>query len=116
MELSKKFLHDRLVLGMVTLISVLVVIGVSIVFLRFDAARSTTTIIAYRQNNFSYVPGKPIDIYSLAIFMILIAAAAVLLSARIYPIRRSLALFLLGSTIFLLILSAVVANAIILKQ
>ena len=116
MEISKKFLHDRIVLSLVTIISILVVIGVSIVFLRFDAARSSTTIVAYRQNNFSYVPGKPTDVYSLAIFMIFIATAAVLLSARIYPIRRSLALFVLGSTVFLLVLSAIVANSIILKQ
>lgn len=116
MELSKKFLHDRAVLGLLTLISILVVIGVSIVLLRFDAARSTTTIVAYRQNDFSYVPGKPIDIYSLAVFMVMISLAAAIISSRIYAIRRSAAIFLLGSTVFLLVLAAIVANSIILKQ
>lgn len=116
MEQTKKYLHDRLVLSLITLIAILVVIGVSVVLLRFDAVRSSTTIVAYRQNSFSYVSGKPIDIYSLAAFMVVISVGSVATSARVYPVRRSVALFLLASTIFLLILSAIVSNSIILKQ
>ena len=116
MEVSKRFLHDRVALALMTVISILVVVGVSIILLRFDPARSTTTIVAYRQNNFSYSPGRPIDIYAIAIFMLLISVTSVILSARIYPIRRSISIFILGTTVFLLILAAIVANSIILKQ
>ena len=65
MEVPKKFLHDRLVLLLITLISILVVIGVSIVLLRFDVSRNPTTIVAYRPNvtGTQYLSGKPIDIY-----------------------------------------------------
>ena len=116
MEQSQKYWHDRIVLGLITLIAFLVVIGVSVVLLRFDAAKSSTTIVAYRQNSFSYVSGKPIDIYSLAAFMVLISVGAVATSARVYPVRRPVALFLLASTVFLLVLSTIVSNSIILKQ
>src|SRR5690349_1106895 len=116
MENVRKFLHDRVILGLVTLIAILLVIGVSIVLLRFDAGNSSTTIVAYRQNSISIASGKAIDIYSLAIYMLLISGAGIWLASRIYPIRRSIAVFLLAATVFLLILSAIVSNSLILKQ
>src|SRR3954470_16748492 len=109
MEIPKKFLHDRLVLLLITVIAVLVVVGVSIVLLRFDVSRNPTTIVAYRPNitGTQYISGKPIDIYSLAVFMIITSAAAVIISSRVYNAKRYVALFLLSSTIFLLILSTI---------
>jgi hypothetical protein len=117
-ENSNKYLHDRLVLLFITVISVLVVVGVSLVLLRFDVSRNPTTIVAYRPNvsGTQYISGKPIDIYSIALFMILISAGSVLLSSRIYEVKRPAALFLLGSTVFLLLLSMIVANSLISIQ
>jgi hypothetical protein len=117
-EIPKKFLHDRLVLLLVTAMAILVVMGVSLVLLRFDVSRNPTTIVAYRPNvsGTQYISGKPIDIYSLAIFMILTSAAAVIISSRVYRAKRYAALFLLSATIFLLILSAIVANSLISIQ
>lgn len=118
MELPKKFLHDRLVLLFITIIAAFVVVGVSLVLLRFDVSRNPTTIIAYRPNiaGSPYISGKPIDIYSLALFMILISAAAIIISARVYEVKRPAAIFMLGSTVFLLILSTIVANSLISIQ
>jgi len=106
------------VLLLVTIISILVVIGVSIVLLRFDVSRNPTTIVAYRPNvsGTQYLSGKPIDIYSLALFMILSPAAAILISSRVYAVKRPAAMFLLTSTVFLLILSTIVANSLISIQ
>jgi hypothetical protein len=117
-EIPKKFLHDRLVLLLITLMAVLIVVGVSVVLLRFDVARNPTTIVAYRPNitGTQYISGKPVDIYSLAVFMIMTAAAAVIISSRIYNAKRHAALFLLSSTVFLLILSTIVANSLISIQ
>jgi hypothetical protein len=118
MDLSKKFLHDRVVLLLITLISVLLVIGVSVVLLRFDVSKNPTTVVAYRPNisGASYQSGKPIDIYSLAVFMILIAVGGVVLGSKIYPIRRYVSIFLLSSTVFLLIMASRVAWSIISLQ
>lgn len=118
MEVSKKYLHDKLILVLITAVSILVVVGVSSVLLRFDVSKNPTTIVAYRPNisSSSYISGTPLDIYSLAVFMILISAAAIILSARIYHIRKHLAVFILGSTIFLLILAIRVAWSIISLQ
>lgn len=118
MEIPKKFLHDRLVLLLITAMSILVVLGVSLVLLRFDVARNPTTIVAYRPNvsGTQYLSGKPIDIYSLAVFMIFTSVAAIIISSRIYQAKRHAALFMLISTIFLLILSTIVANSLISIQ
>lgn len=118
MDIPRKFLHDRLVLLLVTVIAVVVVIGVSLVMLRFDLSRNPTTVVAYRPNvsGTQYISGKPIDIYSLALFMILTSAAAIFISARIYAVKKPAALFLLSATVFLLILSTVVANSLISIQ
>ena len=118
MEIPKKFFHDRTVLLLITLMAILVVIGVSVVLLRFDVSRNPTTIVAYRPNitGTQYISGKPIDIYSLAVFMIMASVAAVLISSRVYNAKRYAALFMLSSTIFLLILSTIVANSLISIQ
>lgn len=118
MEISKKFLHDRLVLGLITLLSILVVVGISLVFLRFDLSKNPTTIVAYRPNisGSSYQSGKPIDIYSLAAFMAVTAAGAVILGAKVYTVRQSITFFVLGSAVFLLIMATIVSYALISLQ
>ena len=118
MDVSKKYLHDRFVLILITIMSALVVVGISLTFLRFDISKNPTTIVAYRTNlsGSSYISGKPIDIYAMAGFMALIAVAAVFLSLRTYHIRRYLAIFLLASAIFLLVLAIIVTNALISLQ
>ena len=118
MDIPKKFLHDRVVLLLMTIIAVLVVVGVSIVLLRFDVSRNPTTVVAYRPNvsGTQYLSGKPIDIYSLAIFMILNSVIAIVISARVYEVKKPAAMFMLGSTVFLLILSTIVANSLISIQ
>lgn len=118
MELPKKFLHDRVVLLLLSLIALLVVVGVSVVLLRFDVSKNPTTVVAYRPNisGASYLSGKPIDIYSLAVFMVLTAAGGVLLSARIYRVRHYASVFMLASTAFLLIVATRVAWSIISLQ
>jgi hypothetical protein len=118
MDLPKKFLHDRLILLLITLISILFVIGVGVVLLRFDQSKNPTTIVAYRPNisGSSYQSGKPIDIYSLAIFMLITAVGSIFFSARIYHLRRYLSLFVLASSAFLLLLAIRVAWSIISLQ
>ena len=118
MELPKKFLNDRIILLHITLIALLLVVGVALVLLRFDISKNPTTIVAYRPNitGASYQSGKPVDIYSLAIFMAITAAGAIILSARVYGLKRYLAIFILASSVFLMILATIVANSLISLQ
>src|SRR3569833_2237334 len=114
METQKNFLHDRAVLILATLMAILLAIGVLSVFIRFDISKNPTTIVAWRPNvsGSSYQSGKPIDIYSLAVFMTIVAAGGLFLSHQVYHLRRSIAIFLLSSSSLLLLLSVIVANAL----
>src|SRR3989304_2523877 len=118
MEQPKKYLNDRVILLLLTLMAILVVIGVSLVLLRFDPSRNPTTTAAYRPSitGTQYQSGKPLDIYLMAIFMIFTSATALILSIRTYHIRRFVSVFILSSTVFLLILATIVANALISLQ
>lgn len=118
MNIPKRFLHDRLILAMLTVIAVLVVVGVSSVLLRFDASTNPTTVTAYRPNTSGsgYVSGKAIDIYGFALFMVLVSGINIVLSLRAFHIRRYVSVFILGGTIFLLIVSIIVSNALISLQ
>ena len=111
-------MHDRVILVLVTLIAMLTVIGVSFVLIRFDASRNPTTTVAYRPNitGAQYQSGKPIDIYSLAIFMLVTAAMAIFLSSQTYNIRRYLSVFMLSAQVYLLIMVIIVSNALISLQ
>jgi hypothetical protein len=79
MEIPKKFLQDKAVLLLITAIMLLLVIGVSVVLLRFDVSKNPTTVVAYRPNisGASYQSGKPVDIYSMAIYIVFTAVAGV---------------------------------------
>lgn len=116
--IPKKFLHDRIVLILVTLIAVLLVVGVSVVLFRFDASKNPTTIVAYRPNisGASYQSGKPIDIYSMAVFMVLTSVGSIVLAAKLYPVRHYISIFMLSSTVLLLVLSTIVVNSLISLQ
>lgn len=118
MESPKKYLHDRVILLLLTLMAILLAIGVSLVLLRFDPSRNPTTTAAYRPSitGTQYQSGKPFDIYLLAIFMIFTSATALILSIRTYYIRRFLSVFILASTVFLLILAIRVSNSLISLQ
>jgi hypothetical protein len=98
--------------------ALLVAIGVSLVVLRFDPSHNPTTIIAYRPSitGTQYESGKPLDIYLLAVFMVFSSAVALILSIRTYRIRRFVSVFVLASTVFLLILAIIVSNALISLQ
>ena len=118
MDIPKNYLHDRLVLLLITIVSVVTVIGICVVLLRFDPSRNPIAIVGYRPNvsGTIYQPGKTIDIYSMAVYMIFTAAASIFLSAKTYQVRRFVSIFILAASIFLLILSTIVSNSLISIQ
>lgn len=118
MDIPKKFLHDRTILALITALAALLVIGVSLVLLRFDVSKNPTTIVGYHPNisGSAYQSGKPVDIYVMALFMIITAVAAVLVAVKTYSVRRDISVFLLASAAFLLVISIRVTNALISLQ
>lgn len=115
MTLPKKFFQDRLVLLLLTVLTTLLVVGIGLILLKFDSSKGPTTIVAFRPNivGNNYVSGRPIDIYSLGLFMVLTSVGAALLSSHIYEVRRYLSVFILTSSVLLLVLAVIVTNSLI---
>lgn len=118
MDLPKKYLHDRAVLLLLAGLASLVVVGVGLVLLTFDSSKNPAVIAEYRQNlsGSGYVSGKPIDIYILAGFIFMNGLVGMILSARAYHLHRYLSLIILAATVFIGLLSIIVANALISLQ
>lgn len=118
MEFPKKFFHDRVILFLTTSIVILTVVGISLILLRFDVSKNPITIVAWRPNitGSSYLSGKPFDIYVMAIFMAMVSLLAIILGARTYEVKRQISIFIMGSSVFLLILATIVSNALISLQ
>ena len=115
MQLPKRFLHDRIILVLLTIIAALVVVGVGLVLLRFDSAKNPTIIIEYRQNLSAggYKSGKASDIYLLPLFMVFSTAVGTLLSLRAYQVRRYVSVYILATTAFTLLMAIIVSNALL---
>lgn len=118
MELPKRYLHDRVVLLLLAALGALVVIGVSLVLLKFDAAKNPATIAEYRQNlsGSGYLSGKPADIYLLALFMLVSGPISLLLSAKAYHLHRYISVLILAAAVLVLLLGIIVSNALISLQ
>ena len=118
MQIPKKFFHDRAILFLLTVLAMLLAAGASLILLKFDPSKNPATIVAFRPNIIgnNYVSGRPIDIYALAVFMLLTSAGAAILSAYVYEVRRYLSIFILSTSVLLLVLSVIVANSLISLQ
>lgn len=115
MHIPKHFLHDRTVLILLAVNTILVVFVVLFILLKIDPAEGSTHIIQYRSNLgiSRFKSGSIGEFRIFALFAALQYGFGWLLSVRLYVHRRHLALAILSLTTFLLILSGVVCNALL---
>jgi hypothetical protein len=115
MPVPKKYFHDRLVVLLLAINAFLVVVGAILVLFRIDSSRSAGYIIEYRANFGvgEFRTGKSLDLASFVFFQVVNIAIAVMLSMRIYNLRRHAAILLLSLAVLLSVLSIVVSNALI---
>lgn len=116
MPVSKKFIHDRLVLLLITANTFLTIITTILILLRLDPSRSTGYFVQYRSNlglN-GYKSGPTSGIISFIVFSVLVLIFHIFLSKRLYSHRRHFAIVVLGFGTLLLILSLIVSNALLL--
>jgi hypothetical protein len=115
MATPKKYFHDRLVLLLLSINAFLALAGSVIILLR-DIDPSGTFAVQYRARlglN-AFTSGGATEIYSFALFSVVIFAFHFYLSRKAYPIRRHFAIAVLGMATLLLTLSILVSNALLL--
>ena len=115
MPLPKKYLHDKLILLLLSGNIFLAFLSAALIFLRINIGQGGNGyIVQYRSNlGISAFTTDSINgIIAFAVFAVLIIIINIGLSIRTYHIRRELAIAVLISGILLLILSIIVSNAL----
>ena len=114
MHIPKHFFHDRAVLLLLGVNSILVLFTVLFILLRLDPAIGSTPIIQVRSNLGigAYKSGSVNEIRLIALFAALQYMFSWLLSLKLYVHRRQLSLVILALTTFILVLTPVVSDAL----
>ncbi len=115
MSIPDRYFHNRTILLLLIINSILLVTGVLIVLFRLDSDTTTTYIVEYRAklgiDEFKF--GKALDIASFALFMALNFTLGVLLSIRTFGIRKHIAVMVLGIAALVALLTIIVSNALL---
>ncbi len=115
MHIPKHYFHDWTVLALQAINILLVLFVILYVLLRVDPATGSTHIVQYRANmSNAFKSGSTNELRVFALFAALQYVFSCLLSVRLYSHRRHLAVVILALTSFMLVLTAVVSNAVIL--
>lgn len=119
MHVSKKYLHDKLILSLLSIILFLALVCIVLVLLRYGAGGSTSGYIVQFRANLgisAFKTGSLASILSFPLFAVGVSALSVILSIKVFALRRQLALTVLGLTILLLVLAIIVSNALLVLR
>ena len=118
MHIPKHYFHDRVVLALQAANTALVIFVVLFILLRIDPAAGSSHIVQFRSNLGigAFKSGSINEFRVFALFAVIQYGFSCLLSIRLYLHRRHLATMILGLTTFLLVLCAVVSNALLLQS
>lgn len=116
MPIPKNYLHDKLILLLVSANIFLAFLCAVLMFLRLNLGQGAEGyIVEYRSNLgiSAFSVGGVAGLLSFAGFAVGIAALNIILSVRMYRIRRELSLSILAAGILLLLLATIVSNALV---
>ena len=119
MTKNRHYFRDRTALLLVSTGLFLTLANIVLIGLKMTATRGTTSyIVAYRSNLGldRYVSGTFWDILSFVVAALLIFGFSVVLSYRVYGIKRELSIGILTLSAFLLVLLMVVSNALLVLR
>lgn len=117
MNTPKRYIHDRLVLLLLTANTFFAILTTAIIALRYSGLRSEGFIVEYRPSLgliSGYIRGNKISILSFAVFALMILVIHTVLSIKVYPIRRHFALVVLGMGLLLILLALVISYSLLL--
>jgi hypothetical protein len=116
MHIPKKYLHDKIVLLLVSVNVFLAFLVIVIVLLKAGLGQGVDGyIVEYRANQglSAFQKGNVLAILSFILFALVVTAGNIILSIRTYHLRRALALTILGLGVLILLLAVIVSNALL---
>jgi hypothetical protein len=118
MEVPKKYLHDRIVLLLISINAFVALVTSVLILLRLNTSRSDGYFVQYRANlglN-AYRVGSYVSLLGFIAFALFVLAFHTLISLRIYSQRRDVAIVVLGFGTLLLGLTLIVSNALLVLR
>ncbi len=117
MTIPGEYLHDRLVLLVGSINAFLALVLAISTLVRLDASHSSF-IVQYRANVAinAFKSGSSTELYSFALFGLLVFGFHTVISFRAYAIHRQLAVVVLGLGTLLLVLGIIVSNALLVLR
>ena len=118
MHIPKNYFQDRLVVLLISINTFLALLGGILVLFRLDAGGSDVYIIQYRANLglSAFKRGGSAPLLSFVVFGLVILTVHIILSMRVYPVRRQFAVAVLAMATLLLCLSIIVSNALLILR
>lgn len=115
MALPKKYLHDRLVLLILSIQTFFALLGSVLILLRLGSGQKGVYWAQYRANLGigAHIPGKITDLLAFVLFFIIVLGVNTILSAKAYAHHRNYALTVLGLGTLLMVLSIIVSNLLL---
>lgn len=118
MQTPKRYLHDRIVLLLLTANGFFAILTTVLVLLKLESSRTEGYIVQFRPSLglSAYYKGDSLDIISFAVFALFALVFHTILSMRVYEIRRHLAIVVLAMGLLLILLALVISNALLLLR
>ncbi len=119
MPIPKQFLRDKFILLLVTVNAFAAFLCVVLVLLRLGSGQgSSGYIVQYRASVgiSAFRPGGVSAILGFMVFSLLVLVINLVLSIKVYELRRELSIAILALGILLLILATIVSNALLVVR
>lgn len=113
-----KFFHDRSVLPLIALNSILTITGILLVLFQLDSSKGNTYYIQFRGVSISgeFKTGNALDMSSFVVFFLANFFVSLIISTRVYSERRNLALSSLIMAVILAIFAIVVSGSLLAQR
>jgi hypothetical protein len=118
MNIPKKYFHDRIILLLLSILIFLAFLASVWVLFKLDSGRSAGYIIQYRGNLgiSALKTGSASELVAFIAFALMILVVHVIMSVRVYLIRREVSIVILLMGVLLLLTSLIVSNALLVLR
>ncbi len=118
MHTPNRYIHDRIVLLLLTANTFFAVLTSVLIVLKLDSSRAEGYIVQFRPSLglSAYYKGDSTGILSFAVFSVVILVFHTYISVRVYDLRRHFAIVILAMGTILILLALVISNALLLLR
>jgi hypothetical protein len=116
--IPKKYFHDRLILLLLSTNVFMAFLASVWVLFKLDSGRSAGYIVQYRSSLgiSALKTGDAGELVAFMVFAVIVLAINVVLSIRVYSIKREISVLILALGVLLLTMSVIVSNALLVLR